>query len=81
MSTFYSDTAPEAEALQIELIRQMPPWKKMAVVGSLNETVKALALGEIKRRHPDAAPAQIRRLLAEMMLGEKLAQKVYGDDE
>ncbi len=62
MNTLYSDTTPEAEALQIELIRQMPPWKKMAVVESLNATVKALALSEIRRRHPDATPAQIRRL-------------------
>lgn len=79
MNTLYSDTTPEAEALQIELIRQMPPWKKMAVVESLNATVKALALSEIRRRHPDATPAQIRRLWAERALGAELAQKVYGD--
>jgi hypothetical protein len=79
MTSLYRDTDPKVEALQIELIRQMPAWKKMAVVDSLNETVKTLALNEIKRRHPDASPEQIRLLLAEAILGTELARKVYGD--
>ena len=77
MTALYSDTHPKMEALQIELIRRMPSWKKMAMVDSLNETVKALALGGIRQRHPDATPEQLRRMLAEMMLGAELARKVY----
>jgi hypothetical protein len=79
MSTLYSDTHPKIEALQIELIRRMPSWKKFAVVDDLNETVKTLALLGIRQRHPDATPQQVRYLLAEQMLGEELARKVYGD--
>ena len=78
MTPVYRDTHPKAEALQIELIRQMPAWKKMAVVDSLNGTVKTMALNEIKRRHPDASPEQIRLLLAEAILGAEMAKKVYG---
>lgn len=78
MSALYSDTHPKMEALQIELIRRMPSWKKFAMVDSLNETVKTLAIGGIKQRHPEATPEQIRRMLAEIMLGAELAQKVYG---
>lgn len=77
MAALYSDTHPQMEALQIELIRHMPAWKKMAMVDSLNETVKALALGGLRQRHPDATPEQLRRMLAEMMLGAELARKVY----
>ena len=77
MTALYSDTHPKMEALQIELIRRMPSCKKMAMVDSLNETVKALALGGIRQRHPDATPEQLRRMLAEMMLGAELARKVY----
>ncbi|MFZ5515591.1 MAG: hypothetical protein ACOY90_03070 [Candidatus Zhuqueibacterota bacterium] len=77
MTALYSDTHPKMEALQIELIRRMPSWKKMAMVDSLNETIKALALGDIRQRHPKARPEQLRSMLAEMLLGAELAEKVY----
>jgi len=78
MSVLSSDTHPKMEALQIEFIRRMPAWKKFAVVDGLNETVKTLAMSGIKQRHPGATPQQIHRMLAELMLGEELAGKVYG---
>jgi len=78
MSVLYSDTHPKMEALQIEFIRRMPAWKKFAVVDGLNETVKMLAMSGIKQRHPSATPQQIHRMLAELMLGEELAEKAYG---
>jgi len=77
MSAQYSDTHPRIEALQIELLRRMPSWKKMAMVDSLSETVKTLAIGGIRERHPEATPEQLRQMLAEMMLGADLARKVY----
>jgi hypothetical protein len=77
MSALYSDTHPKMEALQIAFIRRMPAWKKMGMVDGLNETVKTLALSGIKQRHPNATPAQIQRMLADLMLGEELARKVY----
>lgn len=78
MSALYSDTHPKMEALQIQVIRRMPAWKKIAIVNDLNETVKALAVSGIKQRHPEATPEQVRRMLADLMLGTELAQKVYG---
>ncbi len=77
MSALYPDTDPKIEALQFELIRRMPAWKKLAVVDSLNETVKAPAVGGIKQRHPTATAEQIRRMLADLLLGEELARRVY----
>jgi len=56
----------------------MPPWKKLALVDDLNETVKAFAISGLKQRHPDASSEQIRRMLAELMLGAELADRVYG---
>lgn len=77
MSALYADTDPKIEQIQIELIRRMPAWKKFALVDDLNETVKAFAVSGIKQRRPDATPEQIRRLLADLMLGGELARKVY----
>lgn len=77
MSALFPDTHPKAEALQIDLIRRILAWKKLAVLDSLNETVKTLALSGIRERHPDATPQQVHQVLAELMLGADLAQKVY----
>ena len=77
MSRLFSDSHPKMEQMQIEFIRRMPAWKKFAVVDDLNETVKMLAAGGIKQRHPDATPQQVRRMLAELMLGAELARRVY----
>lgn len=77
MSILSSDTHPQIERMQIELIRQMPAWKKFAAVDDLNETVKTLAISGIKQRHPHATPEEIQRMLADLMLGAELAHKVY----
>ncbi|HET6594042.1 MAG TPA: hypothetical protein VFG81_00365 [Anaerolineales bacterium] len=77
MSALYSDTHPKIEQMQVELIRRMPSWKKMSMVDGLNEAVKTLALTGIKQRNPNASPEQIHRMLADLMLGEELARKVY----
>lgn len=79
MASLYSDTHPKIEELQIEFIRRMPAWKKISIVSDLNETVRTLAISGIKQRHPNATPNQILRILAELMLGAELAQKVYGN--
>ncbi len=77
MTVLSSDTHPVMEALQIRLIRQMPAWKKIAIVDSLNEAVKTLAISGIKERHPGATPEQVHYHLAELSLGTELARKVY----
>ena len=77
MSVLSSDTHPKMEALQIQIIRRMPAWKKLSIVDGLNETVKTLAISGIKQRHPNVTPAQVQRMLAELTLGVELARKVY----
>ncbi len=77
MSALSPDTHPKMEALQIELIRRMPAWKKISILDGLNETVKTLAISGIKQRHPKATPRQVQRMLADLMLGQELARKVY----
>jgi hypothetical protein len=78
MTSLYSDTDPKAERVQIELLRRVPAWRKIQMVSQLNETVRTLALSGLRQRHPDASPQALRRLLADLMLGESLAEKVYG---
>ncbi len=76
--SIYSDTHPEAEHVQIALMRAAPPWRKIALLGQLNATVKNLAREGLRRRHPQASEQTLRRYLAEQLLGTDLATRVYG---
>lgn len=78
MTALFPDTHPEIERLQIERLRQMPPWRKLALVGEMNWMIRALALAGLRQRHPDDVPAQRRRRLAELLLGPELAARAYG---
>jgi len=76
--TLSPDTRPEAEAVLINLLRQAPPWRKLHMVGQLNQTVRTLALSGLRQRHPQATPQELRRRLADLLLGSHLAAQVYG---
>jgi len=77
-SALFDDTRPDAEAVLIELLRQAPPWRKLQMVAQLNETVRALALGGLRQRHPQATAQGLKRRLADLLLGAELAAKAYG---
>jgi hypothetical protein len=73
------DTHPDIRRLQIERLREMPPWRKIALMVELSETVRLLALAGLRQRYPDDTPSERRRRLADLMLGPELAARVYGE--
>lgn len=79
MEVYDSDTRPEMEALQIRLLRQASPAQKMALLASLNDAARTIALAGLRLRFPSASEAELQRRLADLLLGEDLARKVYGD--
>ncbi|MBN1140063.1 MAG: hypothetical protein JXM73_26070 [Anaerolineae bacterium] len=78
MTTLAADTHPDVEQLQIQRLRQMPAWRKLALVSEMNRTVRALALAGLRQRYPDAGPAELDRRLADLVLGPELAARAYG---
>lgn len=72
------DTSPEAEEILFRLWRETPAWRKIEMVEDLNRTVRILAVGGLRRRHPNANDEEIRRRLADLLLGSELAAEVYG---
>ena len=78
MNEFFSDTRPEAAALQNRLLREASPARKLALLGQMNQTVKVLALSGLQARFPGDRPEMIRRRLADLVLGPALASLVYG---
>ncbi len=79
MSALYADTHPKMEALQIELWRQASPTRKMNMLAQLNASARLLALAGLCARYPQATEAELRRKLADLLLGEELARKVFGE--
>lgn len=48
------------------------------MAGQMFMTMKQLALQGLKNRFPQASEDELRRRLADVLLGEELAEKVYG---
>ncbi len=79
MTALYSDTHPKMEALQIELWRKASPTQKMNMLAQLNASARLLALAGLRSRFPQASEGELQRKLADLLLGEELARKVYGE--
>jgi len=79
MGVLSSDTHPKMEALQIQLWRQASPTRKMHMLAQLNASTRMVALAGLHSRYPTANEAELRRRLADLLLGKELARKVYGE--
>jgi len=80
MNALFSDTHPKMEALQIELWQQATPTRKMHMLAQLNASARLLALAGLRAQYPNESESEIQRRLANLILGEELAQKVYGEN-
>ncbi len=78
MSSLFPDTQPAAEQILLQLLRQASPQRKFEMLGQMNEAARTLALSGLRQRHPDATYQELRRRLADLLLGPVLAEKVYG---
>ncbi len=76
--TLSPDTDPEAETVQLEIYRRMPAWRKIELVFEANAMSRAMAMAGLRSRYPGAGPAELRRRLMDLLLGEELAARAYG---
>jgi hypothetical protein len=51
------------------------------MMDQLNMSARTLALSSLRQRHPHASEAELRRRLADLLLGPALAAQVYGPME
>ncbi|HMD98324.1 MAG TPA: hypothetical protein VKM93_13465 [Terriglobia bacterium] len=75
-----SDTHPEAEKVQIEILRSMPDAQRFRALNDLIVTGRILSLSCLRDRFPDAGDEELRRRLATLLLGSELATRVYGPE-
>ncbi len=81
MKPFYSDTDQTMESLQIELLRKATPCQKLKILADLNASAQMLALAGLRSRYSHETEARLQRRLADLLLGQELACKVYGEPE
>ena len=72
------DTTPEVEEILFKMWRETPPWRKWQMMDDLNQSARQIAQIGLNKRHLNASPEEIRRRLADMVLGSELADRAYG---
>ena len=72
------DTEADAHRVHIALMREAEGWRKLLLADGLHQGLRRLALAGLRARHPEASPLELQRLLADVLLGTELAEKVYG---
>ena len=76
MKTQSEDTHPEAERVQIELLRKATPAQRAQLALSLSETTIKLARRAIRRANPGASEEEVGLIFVEVHYGKELADRV-----
>jgi hypothetical protein len=71
-----TDTHPDAERVQIELLRKKTVSERFALVRSLTTFTIELSRRAIARANPDLNPDELRLKYIELVYGKELSQRV-----
>ena len=63
---------------EIEVLREMPAWKKLELVADLCEANRALMMAGLRARCPEASEDELHRQLMELLWGETKAAEIWG---
>jgi hypothetical protein len=74
MQTRSADTDPEAERVQIELLRRAGPTHRVQMALRLSAQVISLARRAIRRSFPDATEEEVGVRFVERQYGQELAE-------
>ncbi len=76
MSLSSEDTHPEAENVQLNLLRQATIVRRLELVFSLSQSVIDLAKRAIRRRYPDEGDREILVRFVSVHYGDELARQL-----
>ncbi|HEX8683595.1 MAG TPA: hypothetical protein VF707_14840 [Ardenticatenaceae bacterium] len=79
MTTRLTDTHPDAEHVQIELLRHATTAQRFHLVRSLSETTMRLAWRAIERANPHATQEEIALRFVAVHYGQALADALRAD--
>jgi hypothetical protein len=76
MRTQSTDTSPEAERIQIELIRKAPITKRFALIEAWSGFLIEANKQGIRKNHPNSSEEEIALIFIANNYGQDLADKV-----
>lgn len=76
MALTFSDTFPDLDSDQLEIMRAMPIWEKFRILDELDSQVRLTILDRLREHYPHEKPEKIRRRFATVWLGAELAARV-----
>ena len=76
MKTQSSDTSPEVERVQIELLRKAGKTRRLQLGLELSGEALEMAQRAIRRSHPDISELDAKLLFVEVTYGKDLADRV-----
>lgn len=75
-ASYTTDTSPEAQAVQLEYVRNMSPQQRLRKSCALSGQVRKMAIEAIRRRHPGLDGRELQLRLIELVYGKQLADEV-----
>ena len=79
MRTQSPDTSPDAERVQIELLRKASEARRFGLVRSLSKSVIQWSRQTIRQAHPDASEEELALLFVAVYYNQELADAVRAD--
>ncbi len=71
-----SDAHPEAEQVQVAILRQAPVTRRLAMTRALTESVYRRSMHAIRRAHPELNDEEIKLFFVRLNYGADLAGKL-----
>jgi len=72
-----SDTSREAQEVQIEILRRMPPEKRLAISLNLGAISHEILVQGVRARHPEYGDNEVKMAAIRLKLPEKLFLQVF----
>ena len=76
MSQYTTDTRPQAEQIQLALLRAASPAQRLDLAADLTRMAITAARDALRRRYPHATEQEINLLFVEHHYGRALAQRL-----
>lgn len=73
-----NDTSQAADARYHELLRRLPPERRLETAMKLSRAVRELAIAGIRQRHPGLDERELQVRLAALLYGRKAAVRLFG---
>ena len=74
-----SDTSPEMERVQIDILRKMSTAERFAVMESWSQFIREVAKQGIRQDYPSASEEEVALMLVARLYGQPLAERVRSE--